>query len=182
MIRAMIDFYWSSYTAQYLNVLMFLFSVNIPVTTFPWTRHVGAICQRAQDCVSVSWPIVTPASCSAGPGIAPSTPTDALSYISLQANCEPLLSNRTEMSSFTTRDHRTPCTEETRNAYKILVGNFEGKRLIRRPRRRWQNTVNNFTPKKWGVTVSSGFKWSIIWRRGRHLSARQWTFRFNKSE
>jgi hypothetical protein len=30
---------------------------------------------------------------------------------------------------------------ETRNAYKILVGNPEGKRPLRRPRRRWVDNI-----------------------------------------
>jgi hypothetical protein len=30
---------------------------------------------------------------------------------------------------------------ETRNAYRILVGKPEGKRPLRRPRRRWANNI-----------------------------------------
>jgi hypothetical protein len=30
---------------------------------------------------------------------------------------------------------------ETRNAYNILVGKREGKRLLGRPRRRWENNI-----------------------------------------
>jgi hypothetical protein len=30
---------------------------------------------------------------------------------------------------------------EKRNAYRILVGNPEGKRQLRRPRRRWVNNI-----------------------------------------
>jgi hypothetical protein len=31
--------------------------------------------------------------------------------------------------------------EEKRNAYRILVGNPEGKRPLGRPRRRWENNI-----------------------------------------
>jgi hypothetical protein len=31
--------------------------------------------------------------------------------------------------------------EEMRNAYNILVGKLEGKRLLRRPRRRWEDNI-----------------------------------------
>jgi hypothetical protein len=30
---------------------------------------------------------------------------------------------------------------EMRNAYKILVENYEGKRLLRRPMRRWDDNI-----------------------------------------
>jgi hypothetical protein len=33
------------------------------------------------------------------------------------------------------------CMEKKRNAYRILVGNSEGKRLIGRPRRRWEDNI-----------------------------------------
>jgi hypothetical protein len=32
-------------------------------------------------------------------------------------------------------------TREMRNAYKILVGKPEGKRPLRRPRRRWKDNI-----------------------------------------
>jgi hypothetical protein len=31
--------------------------------------------------------------------------------------------------------------EEMRNAYNIVVGRSEGKRPLRRPRRRWENNI-----------------------------------------
>ena len=31
--------------------------------------------------------------------------------------------------------------EQSRNAYRVLVGNPEGKRPIRRPRRRWEDNI-----------------------------------------
>jgi hypothetical protein len=34
------------------------------------------------------------------------------------------------------------CTEETRNVYKIFVEKPEGKRLLGRPRRRWEDNIN----------------------------------------
>jgi hypothetical protein len=40
---------------------------------------------------------------------------------------------------------------EKRNAYRILVGKLEGKRLLGRPRRRWVNNVKMDLRKKgWG--------------------------------
>jgi hypothetical protein len=33
------------------------------------------------------------------------------------------------------------CMGEMRNAYNILVGKPEGKRPLRRPRRRWENNI-----------------------------------------
>jgi hypothetical protein len=30
---------------------------------------------------------------------------------------------------------------DTRNSYKILVGNIEGRRLLGRPRRRWEDNI-----------------------------------------
>jgi hypothetical protein len=38
--------------------------------------------------------------------------------------------------------HRaTDFDREMRNAYKMLVGKFEGKRAIGRPGRRWENNI-----------------------------------------
>ena len=34
-----------------------------------------------------------------------------------------------------------PCTEQSKNAYTILVGKPEGKRALGRPRRRWEDTI-----------------------------------------
>jgi hypothetical protein len=36
---------------------------------------------------------------------------------------------------------RTCSTNETRNAYRILVGKSEGKRPLARPRRRWVDNI-----------------------------------------
>jgi hypothetical protein len=48
--------------------------------------------------------------------------------------------------------------EEMRNAYKILVGKPEGKRLFIRPRRRWQ-VISELILEKWGWRVWIGFIW-----------------------
>jgi len=44
---------------------------------------------------------------------------------------------------------------EMRNAYSILVGKPEGKRLLRRPRRRWEDNIRmNLKKIEWeGVDV-----------------------------
>jgi hypothetical protein len=36
------------------------------------------------------------------------------------------------------------CTGEMRNAYKILVGNPEGKSPLGRPRRRWEDNIRMY--------------------------------------
>ena len=33
------------------------------------------------------------------------------------------------------------CMEEKRNAYEVLVGIPEGKRILKRPRHRWQDNI-----------------------------------------
>jgi hypothetical protein len=41
---------------------------------------------------------------------------------------------------------------EKRNAYRILVGNLEGKRSLGRPRRRWVNNIKmDIREIRWGV-------------------------------
>jgi hypothetical protein len=42
-----------------------------------------------------------------------------------------------------------------RNAYKVLVGKHEEKKLLWRPRRRWKDTLSN----KWSVRVWTAFIW-----------------------
>jgi hypothetical protein len=37
---------------------------------------------------------------------------------------------------------RVACMREMRNAYKIMVGNSEGKKSLRRPRHRWRIMLN----------------------------------------
>jgi hypothetical protein len=56
---------------------------------------------------------------------------------------------------------------EKRNAYRILVGKPEGKRLLGRPRRRW---VDNIKMKLQGVGCEgTGFIWLKIGSLGRLL-------------
>jgi hypothetical protein len=38
---------------------------------------------------------------------------------------------------------------ETRNVYKILVGELEGKRSLGRPRRRWEKTIKMALKEIW---------------------------------
>jgi hypothetical protein len=57
---------------------------------------------------------------------------------------------------------------ETRNAYKILVGKPEGKRLLGRPRRRWVDNIKmNLTEIGWGGMdwidlAKDGDKWRAL--------------------
>jgi hypothetical protein len=47
---------------------------------------------------------------------------------------------------------------EKRNAYRILVGKLEGKRQLRRPRRRWVNNIKmDLRETGWG-----GMGWIIL--------------------
>jgi hypothetical protein len=41
--------------------------------------------------------------------------------------------------------------EEKRNAYRILVGKLEGKRPLRRPRRRWMDNIK--------IDLKDGMDW-----------------------
>jgi hypothetical protein len=49
---------------------------------------------------------------------------------------------------------------EKRNAYRILVGNPEGKRPLGRPRRRWVNNI------KMDLRDKIGLIWLRIWTSG----------------
>jgi hypothetical protein len=52
---------------------------------------------------------------------------------------------------------------EWRNVYMVLVGKPEGKRLIERPRRRWEDRIKMDLRKiDWGGGVWSGFTWLRI--------------------
>jgi hypothetical protein len=43
---------------------------------------------------------------------------------------------------------------EIRNTYKILFGSREGKRPLRRPRRRWENNIRmDLREIEWGMCV-----------------------------
>jgi hypothetical protein len=51
---------------------------------------------------------------------------------------------------------------ERRNAYRILVGKLEGKRLLGRPRRRWADNIKIYL-REIGL---SGMNWiDLIWDR-----------------
>jgi hypothetical protein len=58
------------------------------------------------------------------------------------------------------------CMGEMKNAYKILVGTSDGKRLLGRPRRRWQKSLD-LRDIGWGVWT--GFIWLRIETSGRLL-------------
>jgi hypothetical protein len=50
------------------------------------------------------------------------------------------------------------CTGERRNVYRVLVGNPDGKRILERPRRRWEDGIKtDLREIGWGVW--SGFTW-----------------------
>jgi hypothetical protein len=61
--------------------------------------------------------------------------------------------------------------EETRNTYRILVGNPEGKRPLGRPRRRWVDNIKiNLREIKW-----DGMDWIDLaqdWDQWRALNLR----------
>jgi hypothetical protein len=48
-----------------------------------------------------------------------------------------------------------------RNAYRILVGKPEGKRLLGRPRRRWEDNIRMDLRKVWWK-VWTGFFWLSV--------------------
>jgi hypothetical protein len=57
-----------------------------------------------------------------------------------------------------------------RNAYKIVVGNPEGKRQLERPRRRWEDNVKVYL-NQFHMRVWIGFVWLMImvqWRCCEH--------------
>jgi hypothetical protein len=52
-------------------------------------------------------------------------------------------------------------TGEERKLYNVLVGKFEGKRPLGRPRRRWENGIRmDLRETGWGVWI--GFEWLRI--------------------
>ena len=59
-------------------------------------------------------------------------------------------------------------TRKRRGVYRVLVGKPQGKRPLRRPRRRWEvNIKMNF--RKWDVGVRTGSSWLRIGTGGGHL-------------
>jgi len=57
---------------------------------------------------------------------------------------------------------------ERRGVYRVLVGKPEGKRLLGRPRRRWEDNIKmDFW--KWDVGAWTGSRWHLIGTGGGHL-------------
>jgi hypothetical protein len=54
---------------------------------------------------------------------------------------------------------------DKRNAYNILVGKPEGKRLLGRPRRRWKDNIR-MDLREYGTKVWTGFIWLRIGNSG----------------
>jgi hypothetical protein len=52
---------------------------------------------------------------------------------------------------------------ERRDVYRVLVGKPEGKKLLGRPRRRWEDNS------KWDVGVWTGLRWLRTGTGGGHL-------------
>jgi hypothetical protein len=52
--------------------------------------------------------------------------------------------------------------EEMVNAYRILVGKTEGKRLLARPMLRWEDNIRIDLKKKWDMEVWVGLFWHRI--------------------
>jgi hypothetical protein len=50
--------------------------------------------------------------------------------------------------------------EETRNAYKILVGKSDGKRQVGRPKCRWEDNIK--IDLKYDMRMRNGFIWLRI--------------------
>ena len=60
---------------------------------------------------------------------------------------------------------------EDRGVHRVLVGKPEGKRLLRRPRCRWENNIKMDLQEVGGV-VGTGWSWLRIGTGGRHLWVR----------
>ena len=57
---------------------------------------------------------------------------------------------------------------ERRDAYRVLVGNPEGKRPLGKPKRRWEDNIKIIF-RKWDVKVWTGLMWLRIGTGGGHL-------------
>ena len=57
---------------------------------------------------------------------------------------------------------------EGRGVHRVLVGKPEGKRPLRRPRRRWEHNIKMVLEEVWGV-VGTGCSWLRIGTGGGHL-------------
>ena len=70
---------------------------------------------------------------------------------------------------------------ESRSAYRALMGKPEGRRKLKRPRRRWEDNIKmDFREFGWGGEAWTGSIWLIIGTGGRLLWIRGWTFGFHK--
>ena len=58
--------------------------------------------------------------------------------------------------------------EEGRGVHRVLVGKPEGKRLLGRPRRRWEKILR-WIFRKWEGVVGTGWSWLRIRTGGGHL-------------
>jgi hypothetical protein len=68
---------------------------------------------------------------------------------------------------------------EDRGVYRVLVGKPEGKRLLGKPRRRWEDNIKMDLQEVEGVVVT-GWSWLRIGTDGGHLWVRLGTFEFHK--
>jgi hypothetical protein len=57
---------------------------------------------------------------------------------------------------------------EERGVHRVLVGKPEGKRLLVRPRCRWEDNIK-MDVQKLEVVVGTGWSWLRIGTAGRHL-------------
>jgi len=57
---------------------------------------------------------------------------------------------------------------EGRCVYRVLVGKPEGKRPLRRPRRRWENSIK-WILRNWDAGIWSGLSWLRIGTGGGHF-------------
>jgi hypothetical protein len=54
---------------------------------------------------------------------------------------------------------------EGRGVYRVLIGRPEGKRPLRRPRRRWEDYIKR-DHREIGTDGGNGFSWLRIWSSG----------------
>jgi len=60
---------------------------------------------------------------------------------------------------------------ERRGVYRFLVGKPEGKRLLGRPRPRWEENIK-WIFRKWDVGIWTGSSWLRVGTGGGHLCMR----------
>ena len=65
--------------------------------------------------------------------------------------------------------------EKSRNPYRVLVGKFEGKRPLGRPRRRWEDNIKmdlrevGCDPGEWIALAEDRDQWRAYVRAGNNL-------------